>query len=588
MDKHKTFVAHSNALPGGHRILWYQVERVLGQGSFGITYLVQDLNLGRLAAIKEYLPVQCACRQSDATVHPLSADHDKVYRWGLSSFLTEAQTLAKFQHPNIVRVQSVFEQNNTAYMVMDYELGEDLATRFKHCSSSLNQQSFEAIFLPIIDGLQRVHGEGFIHRDIKPSNIFIRNNLSPVLLDFGSARQLVQQESGALTTLVTHGYTPPEQYNLDFGEQGAWTDIYAIAGCIYCGITGQKPANSLSRMATLQAGKDDPVVPLVRLAPPGYDRAFLKAVDHGLAVFIQQRPSTLSQWLQEFPHSPPLASGSSSTVTAEETTLLLSNRLDPVRPTETGAGPSGMKAEQSSEDMAGRCKQPLRKRLISASAVAAVLVLAGWHYLGGPRDKLSLANLDALPVPPTELKIASIEARFAEHVEKLFQLGSLYRQALRADPRGIEAQQGLTTVMDQYQQLLADPWLRNSPVLAKQIAARAIELTPEHSHFLSLQQQTRAPVALEDINRYLSEGNIGLPVGRSVVDSIYRLSPEDLTLLSKQERWNQLLNSLIQQALEAIRSEDYPLAKRIVEAGLFIAPASSRFDDLRRHLESSR
>ena len=117
---------HRLALPAGHRLHWYTLESVIGQGGFGITYLARDTNLEQPVAIKEFLPAELASRDSDSQVHPLTDGHTDTFSWGLSRFVTEAQTLARFRHPNIVRVVSVFEANNTAYMVMEYERGESL------------------------------------------------------------------------------------------------------------------------------------------------------------------------------------------------------------------------------------------------------------------------------------------------------------------------------------------------------------------------------------------------------------------------------------------------------------------------------
>lgn len=118
--------SHRNSLKPGHKLLWYEIKKILGQGGFGITYLAHDLNLFRDVAIKEYLPIEIAVREADFSVHPVSEDHDEKYQWGLDRFISEARTLAKFRHPNIVRVHSVFEDNNTGYMVMHYEHGESL------------------------------------------------------------------------------------------------------------------------------------------------------------------------------------------------------------------------------------------------------------------------------------------------------------------------------------------------------------------------------------------------------------------------------------------------------------------------------
>ena len=187
-----------NSLRPGHELHWYRIEEVLGQGGFGITYLAYDANLEQHVAIKEYLPMELAVREGDFSVYPASRAHDTRYRWGLDRFLAEARTLARFKHPAIVRVNSVFEANNTAYMVMEYQLGMSLQAVLDR-RGTLPENELVALVLPLLDGLQVIHAEGFIHRDIKPSNIYIRRDGHPVLLDFGSARQALGEETKTLT-----------------------------------------------------------------------------------------------------------------------------------------------------------------------------------------------------------------------------------------------------------------------------------------------------------------------------------------------------------------------------------------------------
>ena len=171
--------AFPDALPPGYRLHWYTIERVLGQGGFGITHLARDTNLDRLVAIKEYLPANFGHRRSDAVVRPRTEASAERFAWGLERFIEEARTLARFDHPNIVRVASVFEANNTAYMVMRFEDGEDLATLLDRWGT-LPEQQLLAWLLPILEGLQLVHDAGFIHRDIKPENIYLRDRRAHV------------------------------------------------------------------------------------------------------------------------------------------------------------------------------------------------------------------------------------------------------------------------------------------------------------------------------------------------------------------------------------------------------------------------
>src|SRR5215813_7761164 len=209
---------YADALPQNYRLHWYVLERVLGEGGFGITYLARDTNLDQSVAIKEYLPVEIAARRPDASVRARTEDHKERYRWGLDRFIKEARTLARFDHPNIVRVHSVFEFNGTAYMVMRFEEGETLAAMLER-KHALSEAELMRVLMPILDGLELVHNAGFIHRDIKPDNIHIRSDGSPVLLDFGSARYALGH-SRTVTILVAPGYAPFEQYYSSGENQG--------------------------------------------------------------------------------------------------------------------------------------------------------------------------------------------------------------------------------------------------------------------------------------------------------------------------------------------------------------------------------
>ena len=298
-------IRHHNALPAGYVLHWYQVESVLGQGGFGITYLATDTNLDQQVAIKEFLPAELAVRVEDSVVRPVSDDRSETFGWGLNRFLTEARTLAQFRHPNIVRVYSVFEANSTAYMVMEYEHGASLEDAFKFARVS-GEHDLLCLLYPLLDGLKLVHEAGFIHRDIKPANIFLRDNGVPVLLDFGSARQALGVETRTLTSLVTPGYAPFEQYNAtrDNDKQGPWTDIYSLAATLYRGILGKGPVDAVARADALLNGESDPFVRARDAAPAGYSTRLLDAIDHALAFQPNDRPQSLAQWAHELPQAP--------------------------------------------------------------------------------------------------------------------------------------------------------------------------------------------------------------------------------------------------------------------------------------------
>ena len=296
---------HKQALPMGYRLQNFRVIGVLGVGGFGVTYLAEHATLGYKMAIKEYLPKEFALRDG-ATVHPKSeADRDD-FEWGLTRFFDEARTLVRFEHRNLVRVRDYFEANHSAYIVMDYEDGEPL-DRLLEDHGALSEAQLRCILLPIVEGLREVHATGFLHRDIKPSNIFVRRaDESPVLLDFGAARQALGRKSQSMMAVVSAGYSPPEQYESE-GEQGPWSDIYALAALCYRAITGTAPVEAPLRLNRLAQRQPDPLPRLSDTAKEGYSITFLEAVVRGLEVVVAERPVNLEEWVARFCNASALA-----------------------------------------------------------------------------------------------------------------------------------------------------------------------------------------------------------------------------------------------------------------------------------------
>lgn len=283
-------------LSEGVRIAEYEIDGVLGQGGFGITYRAIDRHLDRQVAIKEFFPVELACRDRKGAVVCAIASDEATFASRLDAFLAEARTLARFDHPNIVRVLSVFQAHGTAYIVMEYERGQSLSQLYE--AGGIDEQALRAIALLLADGLQDLHRADFIHRDIKPENIYVRDDGSPILLDFGAARRAVGLSPSSMTCMVSPGYTPFEQFAeaRDGYPQGAWTDIYALSATLYHGVCGHKPANANARAAALFGDKPDPLRPASEQATAGYSVSFLRAIDAGLAFNPSDRPQSLSEW----------------------------------------------------------------------------------------------------------------------------------------------------------------------------------------------------------------------------------------------------------------------------------------------------
>lgn len=308
---------HKNALPIGYRLEDYEIESILGHGGFGITYKARDVSLGSAVAIKEYLPQELAIRdRGDHSVSPKSAGDGDSYRWGLERFLEEARTLARFKHPNIVRVVRYLQANSTGYTVMDFEEGKTLSHHLLSQPGAMTEQALIEVFMPIMDGLREVHAMGLLHRDIKPGNIYLRSNGSPMLIDFGAARQAVGERSKSLSVIVTQGYAPLEQYS-SRGKQGPWSDIYALGASMHRCISGAEPVEASVRLTAMMDQEADPLPPAVEIGKGKYSEPLLQAIDWALQVRAQERP----QGVEDFQRA--IVGASAPPVTSPGTRILI-------------------------------------------------------------------------------------------------------------------------------------------------------------------------------------------------------------------------------------------------------------------------
>ena len=293
-------IDHVNALPPGTRFEEYRLDAVLGAGGFGITYRAYDANLDKFVAIKEYLPVEFATRTEASTVVPHSNADAQDYHWGLTRFLDEARTLARFDHPHLNKVYRFFESNGTAYMVLEYIQGETLADRLAR-QRQLPEEALQRLLEEVLSGLAVMHEAGYVHRDIKPGNLMLREeDGSAVVLDFGAARQAVGQRSKAITSILTPGYAPIEQYDSQADDVGPWSDVYALGMVAYrciSGIGDGELPDAVTRGRTQRKGQ----VGLTSATEAGkgqYNAKLLEAIDWAIEVDEEDRPQTVGEWLR--------------------------------------------------------------------------------------------------------------------------------------------------------------------------------------------------------------------------------------------------------------------------------------------------
>ena len=229
----------------------YLLGKSIGEGGFGITYIGMDLNLEVRVAIKEYYPQGVAARDNrtnDSTVWPCSENVQGFFEEGREKFINEARRIAKFRElPEIVGVVDFFRENQTAYIVMEYLDGKTLKEYLRENGGKISSEKLLQMLKPLILSLEKLHGSNLIHRDISPDNIMLMKNGSIKLLDFGGARDYAAQNGRSMSVVVKRGYAPEEQYR-SRGDQGPWTDVYALCATMYRCITGEVPPEALDRL----------------------------------------------------------------------------------------------------------------------------------------------------------------------------------------------------------------------------------------------------------------------------------------------------------------------------------------------------
>lgn len=286
-----------DTLPNGTPLLkgQYIVDGYLNSGGFGITYYARD-SLDRRVVLKECFPSSMCCRTGLA-VNARTSNHQSEFETVVRLFGQEARRLAKLSHPNIVGVRDVFEENGTAYMALDLIEGRDLQDVVTYESWRLTPETIRSITLALLDAIGHVHARGMLHRDISPDNVLLDEDNTPVLIDFGAARDNARRKTRVLSTMhvVKDGFSPQEFY-LQAGDHLPASDLFSLAATIYMAITGRPPIVAHQRLAAIAERQPDPYEPLAGNID-GFDDRFLRMIDKSLSVFSRDRPKEAAEWL---------------------------------------------------------------------------------------------------------------------------------------------------------------------------------------------------------------------------------------------------------------------------------------------------
>ena len=291
-------------VPGTVLLDRYIIGKVLGFGGFGVTYIAWDKKLEQKVAIKEYLPGEFSTRMPGQTfVTVFNGEKTEQYYNGLKKFVDEAKRLAKFQNePGIVKIFDSFEENRTAYIVMEYLEGETLS-EYLNREGTIPEDLAVDMLRPVMESLITVHGEGLIHRDIAPDNIFLTTSGEVKLIDFGASRYATTTHSRSLTVIVKPGYSPEEQYR-SRGDQGAHTDVYAVSATLYKMITGKTPPDAMERRAKYEHENKDILEEPHKLKKDiSVNREI--AILNGLNVRIEDRTPDIATLIEELYADPP-------------------------------------------------------------------------------------------------------------------------------------------------------------------------------------------------------------------------------------------------------------------------------------------
>jgi serine/threonine protein kinase len=271
-------------LPEGHQLQNYRILRVLASGGFSFVYLAHDEN-DTPVAIKEFLPASLALRTGDAIEPKVPEDQAAAFRYGMKCFFEEGKALASLGHPNVVRVLNFFRANETVYLVMRYERGRTLQEHIQARRGALRESWIRSTFAALLTGLREVHTNKLLHLDIKPGNVYLRSDGTPLLIDFGAARQMLQGEAPSLPPMFTPGFASPE-HHMDRASLGPWSDIYSVGATIYACVTASAPPSAEERL------EKDRMVPARKIGAGKYTSELLDTIDWCMRLEHLERPQS--------------------------------------------------------------------------------------------------------------------------------------------------------------------------------------------------------------------------------------------------------------------------------------------------------
>jgi len=275
----------NHALPPGFQLDEYRIEHQLSLGGFSIVYLATDKN-SQFVAIKEYLPNSLALR-GEGEIKPLiTEEHTPAFRYGMKCFFEEGRALAKLSHPNVIRVLNFFRANDTVYMVMEYEHGRTLQELIQRNRAIVTENFIRNVFTKLLNGLREVHSHKLLHLDLKPSNIYMRNDYTPVLIDFGAARQTLASDTPMLKPMYTPGFASPEHYR-QRELLGPWSDIYSVGASMYACLAASAPQAADTRM------ERDRLIPAMVRWEGQYSDHLLETIDWCLCLNHLYRPQSV-------------------------------------------------------------------------------------------------------------------------------------------------------------------------------------------------------------------------------------------------------------------------------------------------------